>query len=456
MTKPKPQMVKAQARKTIHFVSLGCPKNRVDTEVMAGLAVAAGYQIVSDPSDATIIVVDTCGFIESAKQESIEVLLDMARFRAQGKCRTLVAAGCLAQRYAQDLAQEVPELDHLVGTSHPDHLTEILEGVAARLDVGPAGHFLPTASTPRFLEPGAATAYVKIGDGCSRLCSFCAIPAIRGTARSRQVSDVVEEVKLLVARGIVEVCLVAQDTAAFGRDRGGENELVRLVEQLDDVPGLRWARLLYLYPDSVPDALLDAMGQLRTLAPYLDIPIQHASDAMLRCMRRGHGAKSLRRLIEHIRNRAQGAFLRTSVLVGHPGESEDDFAQLLAFLEWAEFDHVGAFRYSAEEGTQAASAQPKVSARLSYARYRKVMALSRRLAKAKAAQLRGRQLEVLVEGSADDQGFVRVGRHIGQAPEIDGQTYLVSSNASPGDIVLAKIIEGRDHDLVAEPVVEGA
>jgi ribosomal protein S12 methylthiotransferase len=451
MKKPKPRIAITSNEKTIHFVSLGCPKNRVDTEVMAGMAVAAGYRIVADPTQAAIIVVDTCGFIESAKQESVDVLLEMARYRTEGCCRTLVAAGCLAQRYASELAESVPELDHLVGTSQPDRLKAVLAGDAARMEVGPAGHFLPSASTPRFLEPGVATAYVKIGDGCSRLCSFCAIPAIRGAARSRETQDIVDEITRLTEKGIVEVCLVAQDTAAFGRDRGLDGELTRLVEQLDRVEKLRWVRLLYLYPDSVPDALLEAMGRLRTLAPYLDIPIQHASDPMLRRMRRGHNASNLRRLIERIRKRAPDAFLRTSVLVGHPGETDDDFAHLMTFLEWAKFDHLGAFRYSDEEGTRAASETLKVSPRTSYGRYRKIMALSRQIARARTAQLVGRELEVIVEGPEDEQGFVLVGRHIGQAPEIDGQTYLVSSDASPGDIVLSRIIEAREHDLVAQP-----
>lgn len=452
MTKLKQRDVQTSTHKTIHFISLGCPKNRVDTEVMAGIAVAAGYRIVADPAEASVIVVDTCGFIESAKSESIEVLLEMSRFRSEGRCRTLVAAGCLAQRYAQELSQEIPELDHLVGTSHPDHLISVLTGDSERIDVGPAGHFLPTASTPRFLEPGAATAYVKIADGCSRTCSFCAIPAIRGQARSREVEDIALEVEGLVEKGIVEVCLVAQDTAAFGRDHGRDDDLVQLVRRLDRVKGLKWTRLLYLYPDSVPDTLLDAMGQLSTLAPYLDIPIQHASDAMLRRMRRGHRAAALRGLITRIRRRAPHAFLRTSVLVGHPGETQEEFDELLAFLEWARFDHVGAFRYSEEEGTLSVGVEPKVSPRDSYARHRKVMALARKLAKKRVKELVGREIDVLVEGSADDQGFVLVGRHAGQAPEIDGQTFLVSSDAKPGEMVRARITGGRDHDLIAQPL----
>ncbi|MFO8073234.1 MAG: 30S ribosomal protein S12 methylthiotransferase RimO [Polyangia bacterium] len=437
--------------RSLHLVALGCPKNRVDAEVCAGLACELGLEIVPSPEEADAIVVYTCGFIEPAKRESIDVLLELARLRTEGRCRLLVSASCLSQRYARDLARELPEVDLFVGTQEPRWLERVLAGELSRVEVGPAGHFLQRHGTPRMLEPGAASAYLKIADGCSRRCAFCAIPAIRGPMRSRPIGEIVDEARELTRRGVLELVLVSQDTAAYGRDLDRGASLVDLMRALDRVPGLRWVRPLYLYPDGVDDELLGALVDLRSAVPYLDVPIQHASARMLRRMRRGHGPGRLRGLLERARDLAPELFLRTTVLVGHPGESAEDFADLLRFVERARFHHLGAFRYSDEEGTPAFEGRPAVTPRDSYNRQRRVLAVQRRISRARNRELLGRELEVLVERPADESGYVMVGRHAGQAPEIDGVTYLVSCPVPPGEIVRARAIRAGDFDLVAEP-----
>ncbi|MCP4676110.1 MAG: 30S ribosomal protein S12 methylthiotransferase RimO [Deltaproteobacteria bacterium] len=436
---------------TIHFVSLGCPKNRVDSEVMAGVATRHGLEIVAEAADADVIVVNTCAFIESAKEESIDALLVMARLRKNGRLKRLVSAGCLSQRFGEDLAREMPEIDNLLGTGFPGEIDRVIRGTAPRVSVGPPAHLLPGPDTPRFTEPEAASAYIKIGDGCSRKCAFCAIPGIRGKARSRPVNEIVAEAELLVSRGVKELNLVAQDTAAYGRDLPGGTDLESLIKALSRVRDVAWIRLLYLYPDTVTDGLLTAMRDLKTVVPYLDVPIQHASAAMLRRMRRGHGPGRLRRLVERVRKTVPRAFLRTTVLVGHPGESDEDFAELLDFLEWARFDHLGAFRYSDEEDTAAFDMKHKVSPRDSYNRLRKVMALGRRVSRQNNRARKNNSIEVIVEDVADSQGYVLVGRHAGQAPDIDGVTYITSSDARIGDIIQTRVIKTHDFDLVVEP-----
>ncbi|MBN1655760.1 MAG: 30S ribosomal protein S12 methylthiotransferase RimO [Deltaproteobacteria bacterium] len=440
------------AIRTIHFVSLGCAKNRVDTEVMAGIAVEQGLRIVANPLDAEIIVVNTCGFIRSAKEESIQTLLEMARYRTSGRLRLLVSAGCLSQRYGEELARNMPELSHVFGTSYPDWIARIVDRSAPRVQIGPAGHFLQDIKTPRFIQGKNPSAYLKIADGCSRRCAFCAIPLIRGKAKSRAVGEIRREVEKMAGHGIKEICLVAQDSSAYGRDLNRGIDLVRLLRVLNSTPGITWIRLLYLYPDRVIYRLLEALPDLPKVVPYLDIPIQHASDRMLKEMRRGHHASSLRRLMERIRKQSPQIFLRTTVLVGYPTESESDFKALLDFLAEIEFDHIGAFRYSREEGTRSYAREPRVPPAVSYSRLRKIMALGRRISKRRNKMLNGKTVDVLVEGAADDDGFVLFGRHQGQAPEVDGVTYIVSSSAQFGDTIRARVIKSDAFDLVVEPI----
>jgi ribosomal protein S12 methylthiotransferase len=419
---------------------------------MAGIAAARGLKVVSEPSGADMIVVNTCAFIESAKQESIDTLLSLAPTKVKGRAKLLVATGCLSQRYAKQIADQLPEVTHWLGAANLTDLERIMDGVAGRVEVGPPGHFLQSLDTPRLCEPSHHSAYLKIADGCSRQCGFCAIPSIRGKARSRPVREIVTEAKGLADRGIKELCLVAQDTSAYGKDRADRHGLVELLCALHKVNGIQWIRLHYLYPDSVTDILLSTMRDLPKVVAYIDAPIQHASASMLQRMRRGHGPERLKRLVARAREMIPDVFLRTSVLVGHPGESEARFDELMEFLTWARFDHLGAFRYSDEEGTPSFGGRPSVSARRSYDRFRKVMALGRRISRERNQRLLGSLVEVLVEGPADEQGYVLVGRHRGQAPEVDGATYLVSCQARVGDILQARVIKTGAHDLVAEPV----
>jgi ribosomal protein S12 methylthiotransferase len=446
-------MVRDRRRlRTIHLIALGCPKNRVDTEVLAGIAAERGLEIVGDPARADAIVVATCGFVESAREESIQALLETARYKQRGRCRLLVAASCLAQRHGEELARELPEVDAFLGTGDLNRLGDVLDGTAPRVAVGRAAGFVQGPGTPRFLEPGAFTAYVKIADGCSRKCAFCAIPQIKGRARSRPPGEIADEVRDLARRGVVEIDLVSQDTSAFGRDLRSRTDLVRLLRELDRIDGIEWIRLLYLYPDSVDDELLRTIAASRRVVPYLDVPIQHASAHMLRRMKRGHGPATLRRLVERARRILPRVFLRSAVLVGHPGETAADFAELLGFIEQARFDHLGAFRYSDEQGTPAHETGPAVRPRDSYNRLRRVLAVQRPISRAANRALKGRTVRVLVEGPADDRGYVLQGRHAGQAPEVDGTTYLVSCDASPGEFVDARVVRASDYDLVAEPL----
>lgn len=441
-------------RRKIHFISLGCPKNRVDTEVMAGVAHAAGCDLAAEPEDAEVIVVNTCGFIGPAKEESIDTVLAMARHKEAGTCETLVVAGCLSQRYPEELAAEMPEVDHFLGSSDMLKLGAVLAGDAARMLVGNPADYTLRASDPRLLSQGRHSAYVKIAEGCNRTCSFCAIPAIRGKQRSRALEDVVEEVTRLADGGTLEVNLVSQDTIAYGRDLPGKPTLAALVRALGDVKGLRWLRLHYLYPETLTEELVDLIASHPKVVRYVDMPLQHASDAMLRRMKRGHGGARLRKVVETVRTRVPGVTFRTAFIVGHPGETDADFRELCEFVTWAEFDRVGVFRYSDEDGTGSETQDAKVRPRDSLARHRKLMALQRPLARKKNRALVGQTLDVLVEGASAEHEFVMQGRHAGQAPDIDGVVYLSGATVHPGTMVRVEITQSADYDLVGEVLLD--
>lgn len=438
--------------KTVYFVSLGCPKNRVDTDIMAAALIEKGLHLVFAPEEADVIVVNTCSFIGDAKTESIDELLEMATYRKSGRCQLLVAAGCLPQRNGDELKTAMPEIDAMLGTGTPDRIAELIDGHSIELQPGTGAHFLQQINTARLVTPGQTSVYIKIADGCSRKCAFCAIPGIRGKGESRTIENVVAEARMLAEAGAKELVLVAQDTAAYGRDLNDGTNLAGLLHQLNQVEGVQWIRVMYLYPDSVDETLLRAMRDLDKVMPYLDIPIQHVSAAMLKAMRRGHGKKQLQGSIALAKRMLPEAFLRTTVLLGFPGETESDVLELLQFMTDTQFHHLGAFRYSDEAGTPAFGRTPQVSRRDSYNRYRKVMALQKRIVKRNNQALIGKTLPVLIEDVADDGGFVFEGRHIGQAPEIDGVTYVVNANVQPGDIVLCKITDCKEYDLVAEPL----
>jgi ribosomal protein S12 methylthiotransferase len=434
------------------MVSLGCPKNRVDSEIMLGAATQSGYDLVSDPSQARVIVVNTCGFIESAKRESIDAIFEMASHKEHGACERLVVTGCLAQRHHAELAAQIPEIDHLLGSGDLMRLGEVLRGKASRDLVGGAAGYLVHATDRRVLSTGRASAYVKIAEGCDRQCAFCVIPILRGKHRSRPIEDVVREVEQLAAQGVFEINLVSQDTTVYGRDLAGRarQSLADLVKRVADVPGIRWVRILYLYPDDLDDALLELLGGHPNVLPYVDMPMQHASDSVLKRMRRGHSKARLRKTIERLRTRIAKLTLRTAFIVGFPGETADDFEQLVEFVQWARFDRLGVFRYSDETDAPSFAMSNKVASRESYNRARRLMAVQRPIARSANRSLLGSSVQVLVEGASQEHELVMAGRHAGQAPDIDGQVWFTDSEVVTGQLWNAKVVQATDYDLVVE------
>jgi ribosomal protein S12 methylthiotransferase len=445
--------------RTIHFVSLGCPKNRVDSEVMLGVAQREGYVHVDDPSSANVIVVNTCGFIDAAKKESIDTILEMADYKAAGSCERIVVAGCLSQRHPEELAAGLPEVDHFLGSSDMLGLGSVLRGTSERIAVGNPADWLVAAESPRTLSSRQGSAYVKIAEGCNRTCSFCVIPDLRGKQRSRRVEDVVREVEQLVRSGVKEVNLVSQDTIAYGRDLPADArpDLAELVRRVADVEGLRWLRIFYLYPEKLTPELVELIAHHPRVLPYVDMPLQHAADGMLRRMKRGHGGKRLYDLVGELRSQVPNLTFRTAFIVGHPGETAAEFDELCEFVTWANFDRVGVFRYSDEESCASHALDAKVPTRTAESRYKKLMAMAQRIAREKNQSLVGKTLDVLVEGESDEHESVLMGRHGGQAPEIDGQVYLTGTENLPtlphaGEIVQVRITQASDYDLAGEVV----
>jgi ribosomal protein S12 methylthiotransferase len=442
-------------KQQVYFVSLGCPKNRVDSEVMLGLTEQAGYTIARAPEDAEVIVVNTCGFIGEAKEESIDHILEMARYKDAGSCKRLVVTGCLSQRYAGDLSREMPEVDHFLGSGDVDKIVGTIRGEGPRDGVTLDPAYLYDDVTPRLQSLPAYTAYVKIAEGCDRPCSFCIIPKLRGGQRSRSPESVEREVRDLVERGAVEINLVAQDLTTYGSDLNADVDLAKLVRRLGRIAGLKWLRLHYAYPTATSDALLDAIAEEPAVAKYIDMPLQHIDDGILKAMRRGYVGKTPRALIEKIRARIPGVTLRTTFIVGHPGETEDAFKRLCDFVEEAEFDRVGVFTFSVEEGTHSATLDGRVPARTMERRRRDLMRLQRKISRRKMKAMVGRELEVLVEGPSEESEYLLVGRHAGQAPEIDGQVFLALGDnftaraPRQGDLVRARVTRFADYDLSA-------
>lgn len=449
-------------KKNIYFVSLGCPKNRVDSEVMIGVAERAGYQLVEDPERADTIVVNTCGFIGEAKRESIDTIFELAELKKEGALKKLVVAGCLSQRYPEQLAAEMPEVDHFLGSSDMLKLGDVLRGDDDdRMLVGNPADWVIRASDPRVRTGPRASAYVKIAEGCNRTCSFCTIPQFRGKQRSRSIDDVVREVEALAADGTREVNLISQDTIAYGRDlRAVESErtkeertrLATLVRRVAEVKGIHWVRLFYLYPETLDGELVELIASHPRVVRYVDMPLQHAADAMLKRMKRGHGIDRQKRVVEVLRKKIPDLVFRTAFIVGHPEESDAEFQELCDFVEWARFEHVGVFRYSDEESCGSFGLEAKVSPKVASARNRKLMSLQRNIARARNRARIGQTFEVLVEGTSDEHEFVMKGRHAGQAPDIDGQVFLSGAEVQPGDFRRVLVSQASDYDLVGEVV----
>ncbi len=438
--------------RAIHLVSLGCAKNRVDSEVLLGGLLAQGFVWTDDPDEAEVIVVNTCAFIRDAQKESIDTLLEMGQRRTGGRCQSLVATGCLPQRHVGELMRAMPEIDHFVGTGH-------LNEVAARLWNGTlpknfvrAPGFIHAAQMPRVRSTPHFTAFLKVSEGCNNRCAFCVIPSIRGGQRSRAVEDVVAEARALALQGCVEVNLIAQDLTAYGRDLPGRPNLEELLRALVAVEGLRWIRLHYAYPRAISDELIDILAGEEKVVPYLDIPLQHISDRLLRAMHRGSSAAFIRELMDKLRARVPGIALRTSLISGLPGETEEDHAALLDFVRSVRFERLGVFEFSAEAGTEAAAMPDQVPAKVARRRRREIMALQRKINREQNRALVGKTLEVLVEGVSPESDDLLAGRHAGQAIEVDGITYINDGLAQPGQIVKVEVTQAADYDVVGHIV----
>ena len=416
---------------------------------MLGVSGEAGWNIVSDPAEAEVIVVNTCGFIGPAKEESIDAILEMGRYK-EDRCERLVVAGCLSQRYADSMADEMPEVDHFLGSSDMLKLRRVLEGNPERMLVGNPAEYTMAATDPRTLTESGHRAFIKIAEGCNRTCSFCAIPSIRGKQRSRTVEDVAAEVTSLREQGVREFNLVSQDTIGYGRDLDSRPKLSDLALAVSDAAGDGWVRLHYLYPESLTRELVSAISDRDNILPYIDMPLQHASDGMLRRMRRGHGGKRLYRVVERLREALPDMVFRTTFIVGHPGETDEDFEELMRFVEWAEFDHVGVFLYSHEEGTLAGTMEDLVDDDVAKRRHRQLMSLQRPISRRKLRSRIGEELDVLVDGLSDESDFLLEGRWWGQAPEVDGKIYLANGAANPGDLRKALVTDAADYDLLAD------
>ena len=436
--------------KTFYCVSLGCPKNRVDTEVAVGSLMAAGYAPVDRPEDADIIVVNTCSFVTAARSESVDTLLEMAEFK-KGRAQRLVAMGCLGQEAAAELAESMPELDHVLGTGSVDQLPALLQGQ----NEVPAGSatFLPSYAVPRVLTQSPAFAYLKVGDGCSRTCAFCTIPMIKGPFASRPVRALLDEAEALVDQGVKELVLVAQDLTQYGRP--GRRSLVQLLDGLEEVRGLEWIRLMYLYPEGLTRPLLTRLAADNKILPYLDMPVQHINDRVLRTMRRGTTSRSIRRIIDDVRKMVPDVALRTTLIVGHPGEDDAAFKDLLRFVEEGRFDHLGVFPYSPEEGTAAAALPDQIPAAVAQERAAAVMELQRTISAEKLKTLVNSHMRVLVQGPSEDHDWVMVGRTSRQAPEVDGLVYLDDYDGEEGQFIEVEVLDSTDYDLVARSLEEG-
>src|SRR5438067_3230190 len=431
---------------SLYLLSLGCPKNRVDSEVMLGSLLNEGYRLVDEPRDAEVILINSCAFIGEAKQESIDAILERARLKESGRCKALVVAGCLTQRYAEVLQQEMPEVDYFVGTSAYPRIAQILRGERDRAVI-PDPDYIADSRTPRRNSMPRWTAYVKISERCDNKCTFCISPTLRGLQRSRPIADIVTEAHRLVAEGAVELNLVAQDLTAYGHDLPGKPKLHDLLQALEEVPA-RWIRLHYAYPRDFPDALIDALARQPNVARYLDMPLQHISDPVLRRMKRGRDSVWVRRLVRKVRERVPGLTFRTSFIAGFPGETEEQFQELCDFVEEMRFEKVGVFQFSREEGTASFDLDDQLSQRVKAQRQKKLLGIQRKISREHQQRLVGRTLDVLIEGLSEETDLLLEGRWMGQAPEIDGKVYVNRGQGRPGEIVPVEIEQAGDYDLV--------
>ena len=446
--------------KKVGFVSLGCPKNLVDSEVMMGTLQRAGYEITNSAEDAETVVVNTCGFIESAKQESIDAIIEATRLKEEGKAKTVVVAGCLVERYRDDLMTELPEIDAFIGTNE---VTRILEATDEKtnfrsLPLFPIGNktatYLYDFDTPRFRATQSHTAFIKIAEGCDRPCAFCSIPSMRGSFRSRRFGSIIEEARSLAKQGVNEVVLIAQDSSRYGEDFGEVDALAALIRALGEIDELEWIRVMYAYPTHISDAFLSAIAETPKAVKYLDMPLQHASRNVLRLMKRGGTRESLERLIARVRQSVPGITIRTTFITGFPGETEEDFEQLMTFVQNCRFDNVGVFTYSDEEGTPAFDLPNKVDPRIAKQRRKRLMKEQAKISKQLNRAKIGETFQVMFEGLSEESDLLFQGRLQGQAQEIDGHILIndMPEGFKPqiGEVYALRITEAHEYDLVGE------
>ena len=458
------------------LISLGCPKNLVDSEVMLGLAKQAGHELTQDAAQADILVVNTCAFIDKAKQESIDAILEMAQHKKDGACRQLIVTGCMAERYREELKKEIPEIDVLLGTGEVPQIVNAIgvgrpEGRPQPETFGatffktkptvrnaetPLPTYLYDADTPRFLATPRHYAYIKVAEGCDYKCAFCIIPKLRGKYRSRPADSIVREARALAARGVKELLLISQDTTFYGIDLGQRGALARLLRSLNAIDGLEWIRLLYLYPTTIDDETLAAIAECEKVCKYIDLPLQHASNAVLKRMKRPGTRQTYDALLTRIRECVAGVALRTTFIVGFPGEADADVEELCGFVGDHAFDHVGVFTYSHEEGTSAFGFDDDVPAREKTARRNRVMSLQKRLVTTRQRARIGERTRVIVDGPSGDHDLVLRARLATQAPDIDASVFLTEcdpSTLAPGDLAKVELVGARGYDFIARPVL---
>ena len=439
----------------VGIISLGCAKNLVDTEVMLGILKKKGAALTPNPAEADVLIVNTCAFITSAKEESITTILNLAEYKTNGNCRALIVAGCLGQRYRQELLDEMPEIDAIIGTGAWSRVMEAVEESlnGNRVILIGEKETIYSAKTPRLRTTPEYTAYVKIADGCDHRCAFCAIPLIRGRQISRPIEDIRAEVERLAREGVKEINLIAQDSTNYGKDLYGEPKICELLRELVKVEKIRWIRILYGYPQSFTDELIDLIAAEPKICKYVDIPLQHADDRVLARMHRRDTRASIEALIKKLREKIPGVSIRSTFIVGYPGETDEEFETLKNFLQEQRLDKVGVFVYSPEEDTPAFKMPKQIPEEVAQERYHELMAIQSLISQEVNESLRGREFDVLIEGRDAEVPEVVEGRSYREAPEVDGQVYIENDNRSqPGDIVRVRVLDGFVYDLAAEKI----
>ena len=446
--------------KKVGFVSLGCPKNLVDSEVMMGQLKAAGYEITNNSEEAETVVVNTCGFIESAKAESVEAILEATGAKANGITKRVIVAGCLVERYRDDLLKELPEVDAFIGTNEIGRILEAADETKNFKDLplmqigNKTATYLYDFDTPRHRATESHTAFIKIAEGCDRPCAFCSIPGMRGSFRSRRFGGILKEAEDLAKQGVKEIVLIAQDSSRFGEDLGEVDALAKLIRALGEIEGLEWIRVMYAYPTHISDAFLEAIRDTPKAVKYLDMPLQHGSRNVLKLMKRGGTRESLEKLIRRVREKVPGITIRTTFITGFPGETEEDFEELMTFVRNCEFDNVGVFTYSDEEGTTAFDLPNKVDAKIAKQRRVRLMKEQAKISKRKNQRKIGKEFRVLFEGLSQESDLLFQGRLEGQAQEIDGYILIndMPENLDPkvGEFYNVRISEAHNYDLIGE------